>query len=148
MSDTKNYTIPIQIRWADIDANNHLRHSVYYDYGALVRIQFMSGIGLTMKRLEEIRFGPVIFREEAQFKKEIHFHDKIFIDLRALNARKDFARWTLQHYITKEDGTLCTIITLDGAWIDLDRRKLAIPTPEIIQVFDSIHKDEKFEWTT
>jgi acyl-CoA thioester hydrolase len=145
---SKNYNIPIQIRSADIDANNHLRHSVYYDYGALARIQFMSEKGLTMKRLEEIRFGPVIFREEAQFKKEIHFHDKIFIDVRALNARKDFARWTLQHYITKVDGTLCTIITLDGSWIDLDKRKIAIPTPEVANVFDAMPKDEKFIWSS
>jgi acyl-CoA thioester hydrolase len=146
MSD-KEYKIPIQIRWADIDANNHLRHSVYYDYGALVRIQFMSEMGLTMKRLEEIRFGPVIFREEAQFKKEIHFHDKITINLKALNARKDFARWTLQHEILKEDGTLATIITLNGSWIDLDKRKLALPIPEIANVFDAMPKAENFEWT-
>ena len=34
-----NFSLPIQIRWSDIDQNRHLRHSAYYDYGSNGRIQ-------------------------------------------------------------------------------------------------------------
>jgi acyl-CoA thioester hydrolase len=32
------YSKKIDIRWSDIDANFHLRHSVYYDLGAFLRM--------------------------------------------------------------------------------------------------------------
>jgi len=42
MSD---FTMPVQIRWADIDQNRHLRHSVYYDYGAMMRMNVLYANG-------------------------------------------------------------------------------------------------------
>jgi acyl-CoA thioester hydrolase len=142
------YSIPLQIRWADIDANNHLLHSVYYDFGALIRMQFMNENGLTMQRLEELRCGPVIFREEALFKKEIHFQDNVRISMLMVKARNDFARWSLQHHIYRNENELCTIINLDGSFIDLDKRKVMIPPIEVQRVFDAIPKSEDFEFAT
>ena len=136
----------VQIRWADIDANRHLRHSVYYDYGASMRINALAAEGLSMKKLEELRMGPVLFREEAIFKREIMFEDEITIDVQVVRARADFARWSLRHHFTKADGSLAAIINIDGAWIDLVKRKLAIPDQFIIHVFEKFPKAEDFEW--
>ena len=38
----------ITVRWSDLDPNGHVRHSVYYDYGAQARIAYMQkqGIGI------------------------------------------------------------------------------------------------------
>ena len=71
----------VQIRWADIDANRHLRHSVYYDYGASMRMAALTSQGLTMQKLEELMMGPILFREEAIFRREIRFEDEISIDV-------------------------------------------------------------------
>lgn len=135
----------VQIRWADIDANRHLRHSVYYDYGASMRMNALSGEGLTMKKLEELMVGPILFREEAIFKREIHFEDEITIDVAVTKAREDFARWSLRHHFIKRDGTVAAIVNIDGAWIDLSKRKLVIPGPFIIDVFQKFPKAEDFE---
>lgn len=97
------YSQPIQIRWADIDANRHLRHSAYYDYGAAVRMMFLSGHGLTTKKLEELQIGPILFREEAIFRREIILEDKIFIDVEMIKATPDLSRWSLRHNFLKED---------------------------------------------
>lgn len=136
----------IQIRWADIDANNHLRHSAYYDYGAMLRMSFLTTHGLSVKRIEEFKIGPVIFREEAVFKREIRYEDKISIDVRLLKATNDFSRWTLQHYIYKSDDVIAAIITIDGAWIDLVKRKLGQPNEAIINAFSKFPRSEDFEW--
>jgi acyl-CoA thioester hydrolase len=136
---------PIQIRWADIDANRHLRHSVYYDYGAAMRINVLSSQGLTSKVLEETMMGPVLFREEAIFKREITLEDKITLTLELVKATPDFSRWSLRHHFLKEDGTLAAILNLDGAWIDLAKRKLATPTDLIRQIFDNFPKAADFE---
>jgi acyl-CoA thioesterase FadM len=39
------FLLPIQLRWADIDANFHVRHSVYYDWGAMCRMEFLRADG-------------------------------------------------------------------------------------------------------
>ena len=36
------YSKKVEIRWSDLDPNFHLRHSVYYDWGAYTRISFLS----------------------------------------------------------------------------------------------------------
>ena len=136
---------PIQIRWADIDANRHLRHSVYYDYGAAVRMQALTEKGLTVKKLEELHIGPVLFREEAVFKREIVYEDNITLTLEVLKASADYSRWSLQHQFVKADGTLAAIVTLDGAWIDLVKRKLAVPDQFIRNVFANFPKSQNFE---
>ena len=136
----------IQIRWADIDANRHLRHSVYYDYGASMRMNALTAEGLSMKKLEELRMGPILFREEAIFKREIMFEDLISIDVQLVRSRRDFARWSLRHNFTKADGTLAAVVNIDGAWIDLVKRKLAVPDPFIIHVFERFPKSEDFEF--
>lgn len=138
----------VQIRWADIDANRHLRHSVYYDYGASMRMNALSSLGLTMKKLEELMIGPVLFREEGIFKREIIFEDEITINVEIVKAREDFARWSLRHHLLKGDGSLAAIINIDGAWIDLVKRKLTVPGEFIRDIFEKFPKSGDFEWTS
>jgi len=58
------FNIPVELRWADLDPNFHVRHSVYYDYGAFCRIQFLAAHGITAQFMQIQQFGPIIFREE------------------------------------------------------------------------------------
>src|SRR5690242_21633182 len=142
------YYLPIQIRWADIDQNRHLRHSVYYDYGAMVRITFLSEMGLTAEKLEELKIGPIIFREEAIFKREINLEDKITIDVELTKATPDFSRWAIRHNIIKKDGTVAAILNLDGAWIDIEKRKLALAPDFIQKIFSDFPKSGDFQMVT
>jgi acyl-CoA thioester hydrolase len=89
--------------------------------------------------------GPILFREEALFKREIKFEDKVTIDLVVTKATTDFSRWSVRHHFYKEDGTLSAIINLDGAWIDVLKRKLAVPDDFIQKVFDDFPKAPEFE---
>lgn len=140
-----NFSVPIQIRWSDIDANRHLRHSAYYDYGAMMRMMVLNECGITTALMEQLRIGPVLFREEAIFRKEIILEDKIIIDVECTKATADFSRWSLRHNLAKEDGTIAAIINIDGAWIDLTKRKLAVPNEFIQKAFASFPKAVGFE---
>ena len=86
------YIKPLEIRWSDLDPNFHLRHSVYYDYGAYCRISFLEEYGLGTEVMQRLNFGPILFREEAVFRKEIRIRDLLSIDLKLLKSRKDFSR--------------------------------------------------------
>ena len=142
----ETYSVPLNIRWADIDANRHLRHSVYYDFAAAMRMNYLNSKGLTTEKLMEWQVGPILFREEAIFKREVKLEDKVNIDFRILKTMPDYSRWSLQHYITKPDGSICTIINVDGAWIDLVKRKLTVPNEFIQGIFAEIPKTEGFEF--
>ena len=143
MNET-NY--PVQIRWSDLDPNFHLRHSVYYDWGAYCRILFLNTHGLTADVMRQLNIGPIIFREECVFKKEIRFGDEITVDLHLIKAKKDFSRWSIRHQIIKNKEFLSAILTLDVAWINTIERKLAVPPHQVSSVIDAIPKHENFEW--
>ncbi len=138
----------IEVRWADLDPNFHVRHSAYYDYGASVRIDFLQQNGITLQLMKEKSFGLVIFREECVFKRELSIDDKIAIDLTLVKATEDYARWTLRHHIYKSEDTLSAILTLDGSWIDVIKRKLTVPPEEVTSKFSNLPRAEDFQWIT
>ena len=144
----QHFSETIQIRWADIDANRHLRHSVYYDYGAAMRMHTLSAQGLTTKKLEEFAIGPILFREEAIFKREILLEDKITITVELVKTTEDYGRWSLRHQFLKADNTLAAILNVDGAWIDLNKRKLAVPNEFIRDIFEAFPKSPDFQLIT
>lgn len=142
-----NYSMPVQIRWADLDPNFHLRHSVYYDWAAMCRMEYLTTHGLTPAVMSKLRFGPIIFREEGIFRKEVKYGDEVIINLKLIKGRRDYSRWTIMHEIKKSDDTLCAIVTIDGAWLNVAERKLFIPPAEVITIFQNMPLGENFEWT-
>ncbi len=137
----------ISIRWADLDPNFHLRHSVYYDLCSQFRVELLDEAGLSMKVMKEQGFGPVLFREECIFKREIIMSDVITLTAKILKMRPDASRWTILHELIKTDGTLCAQITVEGAWMDVIKRRLASPTPQIaIDVLNTFPKAPDFDF--
>jgi acyl-CoA thioester hydrolase len=88
--------------------------------------------------MQELKIGPILFREEAIFRKEIKLEDHIQIDMELVKAHYDYSRWTLRHNFRKKDGTLAAIVAMDGAWIDIEKRRLTCPGILIQQVFSRI----------
>ncbi|MBI5858512.1 MAG: acyl-CoA thioesterase [Sphingobacteriales bacterium] len=140
------FVLPIQIRWADIDSNFHLRHSVYYDWAAMCRLEFLKERGLTPAMMQKLQFGPVIFREECIFKKEIKYEEQVSINLKLVKGRRDYSRWSITHEIIKNGDTVCAVLTIDGAWINVTERKLFIPPAEVSEIFRQMPFDENFQW--
>ncbi len=140
------FSRPMQIRWSDLDPNFHLRHSVYYDLGATLRTTLLIEHGVTPAAMQEQQIGPILFREECVFKREIHFGDPVEMNVKLLKATQDMGRWTMQHQLFKNPETLSAIITVDGAWINTALRKLTLPPEEFRKVFDEFPKAENFEW--
>lgn len=144
MSD---FTKQVEVRWSDMDPNFHLRHSVYYDWGAYLRLSFLSEHGLTPSVMQQLHMGPILFREECVFKREIVFGDVVTINVAVSKSRRDMSRWSMVHKVWKNSDVLSAIITVDGAWIDTQMRKLASPPVMIQSVFKVMPKTENFEWT-
>ncbi|HEY6901605.1 MAG TPA: acyl-CoA thioesterase [Puia sp.] len=131
----------LALRWADLDPNFHLRHSSYYDLAAQFRVELLDQMGLTLQVMKEQHFGPVLFREEAVFLKEIRYADSIDITAMLVSLSPDGAKWSVMHEFIDEKDVVRTRLTVDGAWIDTQLRKIANPTPQVaIDVFNALPK--------
>jgi acyl-CoA thioester hydrolase len=142
----ENFVIPLQVRWSDLDPNFHLRHSVYYDWGAVCRVEYLAKTGLTLKRMQELMIGPIIFREECIFRREVRMGDPVTIGMELLKARRDFSRFTIRHEIKKNPETVSAILTVDIAWMSAVTRKLTVLPEEDIKLMSSGPVAAEFEW--
>lgn len=142
------YSKTYEVTWADMDPNRHMRHSVYNDYAAQTRVGMFSDFGLSITEIGRMGFGPILFREETNFLREINLLETIRVTCVLTTMRRDGSRWSFLHEIFKgdKDDTKAAQIAVDGAWLNLDNRKLGTPTPELREVMNRFPKTETFEW--
>ena len=140
-----NFIKNIEVRWSDLDPNFHVLHSKYYDFGAYCRMAFLVENGLSPATMLEFKIGPILFREECIFKREIFFGDKVTVNVKVDKVTADFGRWTMIHEIYKNDETLAAIITADGAWLNTSIRKLTVPPAVVISLFEIAPKTRSFK---
>ena len=130
--------ITYRTRWADMDPNGHMRHSAYADYAADQRLVLLAAWGYDIKEFARLRLGPVLFREETTFLKEVSIGEEIRVNSRLRTVNDDGTRWSITHTIYKADGRVAATVAVDGAWLDLDRRKLTTPPTELSEAFRNL----------
>lgn len=133
------------LRWADIDANFHVRHTVYYDLGSEQRIRMLAAAGITMGYMQENRFGPVLFREECRFLREVRIEDEIVVELSITGLSRDFRKFAFQHRFLRGDE-LCAAVRVEGAWFNAATRKVFVPPQLLIDVLERAPRTKDFEW--
>ena len=134
------------VRWADLDPNFHMLHSRYYDFGATCRMELLIEHGLTPEWMMQNQVGPILFKEQCQFKKEIRFGDEITINLKLFKATRDFSRWAFRHEMFKNGDALAAIIEVEGAWMDTSTRRLTRPGEKVMATFAEVPLSEDFQW--
>ena len=140
-----NFSKKISVRWSDLDPNFHVRHSVYYDFGAQQRVEILYQLGLTPEIMQQHHIGPVLFREECLFKREIRFAQDVTITASVAKMKADGSKWTIQHKLLSPEQKELAIITVDGAWMDTNLRKLANPIPKIVvDVLEAFPKSDDY----
>ncbi|MDX1639224.1 MAG: acyl-CoA thioesterase [Balneolaceae bacterium] len=140
------YSKTFEVKWADMDPNRHMRHSVYNDYATQTRVGMFSEFGLSIEEISEMGYGPILFREETKFLREIQLQEIITVHCTIWAMRRDGSRWSIGHEIYREDGIKAAEIIVDGAWLALKSRKLGTPPDRLLEVMDRMPKAEEFEW--
>ena len=142
--DTFEY--PVSLRWSDLDPNYHLRHSVYYDLAAQARTVFLVQNGLSLKDMASMNFGPILFKEECSFLKELHLGDRIVIRAQVSKLKEDLSRFSIKHEFMRGEE-LCAILIVHGAFTDTKLRKLTVPPPKAAESMKGMPKSDDFEWS-
>jgi len=140
-----SFSVRFTSRWADFDPNNHMRHSAYNDYAAEARVRMFNAYGLSLIEFNELNIGPVLFREETSFRREIRLSEDIKVEVFLKGISENGERFRFFHKIYKEDGSLAAEIEILGAWLDLKTRKLTKPSQIVLKALEDIERTDDFE---
>ena len=140
-----NFEITFHTKWSDFDPNRHMRHTAYNDYAAEVRVRFFQEHGLSINEFSKLNIGPVLFKEETSFLKEINIGENITVKMELEGVSKGIERWKFNHHILNKDGEIVAKIKVYGAWIDLIKRKLTAPPKKFKAIFEDLPKSSNFK---
>lgn len=133
-----------QIIWSMIDMNGHMRHSVYADLAAQTRVNFLLD-GNIIEKLRSKDIGPLLFREESIYLKELHLGDEVFVTAEVSARRKDNARFSIRSVIYRSDGLKSAVINADCAWFNLKTRKITNLPEDLNAAFVTVPQTEDFK---
>jgi acyl-CoA thioester hydrolase len=141
----EKYFLEAKVMWSQIDANVHLRHSAYADFAAQARLEVLEQLGMSVAVMAEHKIGPILFREETIYLREVKLGDTVKVTCSLTKCREDGSRWSFEQKIYRNDGTEAAKVMVDGAWIDMAKRKLTAPPEVFVQRFlNELPKAENF----
>jgi len=138
------YAKTFEVRWADLDPNGHMRHSAYADYGAQARIGFLTEHGFGLREFHKLHMGPVLFREDLKYVKEVRANERIRVTCEAVGVSPNRKHWRIRHRLFRQDGELACVIDCQGAWFDLASRKVVPATAELEAVMKRMPRSEDY----
>ena len=135
----EEFTQTFEVRWADLDPNFHVRHSVYPDYCATARIEFLTRNGFSLKKFAQLQLGPILFKETTQFFKELVSGDQVKITIGMANMTESGHKWAIHHDLFRmSDGEKVASVTVEGAWMSTKLRKVVPPPEDLLEVLKSM----------
>lgn len=113
--------------WGDMDFNGHMRNTAYLDKSADVRMQFFSENGFAMKEFSRRKLGPVILRDELEYRREVGLLEMIRVTLQLSGLSEDGSRWSTCSEFYRGDGGLSARVMSLGGRLDLGARRRTAP---------------------
>jgi acyl-CoA thioester hydrolase len=87
-----HFSVRVEVRSYEVDANGHLNHAYYHRYGEHARTEHLRSIGATMDRLVAYGAGVVLLETHVRFLRELRHGDTVDIDSRiTFGEGKSFA---------------------------------------------------------
>lgn len=139
------FNTPLHLRWSDLDPNQHLRHSVYYDFAAQQRTEMFLQHQVKIEEMATLDFGPVLFEESARFRREIRFGLPYTMSGAVQSLRRDYGRFSFEHQIWQGEK-LCATVIVSGGWMSLSQRKLIVPPDDFVRKLERIPRADDFRW--
>ena len=75
----RKFECRIKVRWNEMDSNGHVNNMYYQSYFDQARIEVFEKVGLDMEEMRERGIGPVIYKTELDYKKELKHPDTAII---------------------------------------------------------------------
>jgi acyl-CoA thioester hydrolase len=122
-----------------------VRNTAFSEYATHTRFRLLAAHGFDAARLEALRFGPVMMREETRYRRELHLGDRVTVTVRCSGLSADASHWRVHQEVLRDDGKEAAVLTIVGGWIHLDSRKLIVPPPELAAILLALPRTRDFE---
>jgi len=144
MDNDRVFNCRFEVRWADLDGNRHVRNTAFSEYASHTRFQLLAAHGFTPEKLEALRFGPVMMREEIRYRREVLFGDTLSVNVRCAGLSPDGSHWLVRQEVRRSDGKDAAILVIQGSWIHLDSRKSIAPPQELSTLLPELPRADDF----
>lgn len=139
------YSRTYEIRWSDLDANNHVNYAAYIDAAGDLRYRFFTEHGFPPERFEQLGIGPTYTAIHVQLLREVRMGETVTITFALTGLSAQGGRWKVHHDVIKSNGKKAVRIDLEGVVLNLATRRATLPTPELIQIFNLIPRTSDFD---
>jgi len=144
MSHAPAHEERFSVRWSDLDANRHATNTVFSQFASHTRFRLLESNGFDQARFAQLRFGPVMLREEIRYRRELAFGDEVVVNVLYAGLSQDGSQWRVQQEVSRA-GKQAAVLVIDGAWIHLDTRRLIAPPPELLALLQGLPRAASFE---
>jgi len=133
--DRYTFSIPMTVRWADMDVLGHVNNAKYFTYLESARTAFFDAVNLWKFR-EHPRQGIAVVHAECNFRQQVRYPAELEVDLRVTRiGEKSF---TIEYGIFRK-GT--DEVVGDGSsiavWMDFDASRALPLTPEMRRILEA-----------
>jgi len=97
------HTIPIQIRFNDVDQMGHVNNAVIMEYLDLGKDAFFSSRGLSPVKSD---FTVMVVHYDVDFKRQIHYHDSIHVTTE-IERFGNKSLTVVQQVVDSDTGDVC-----------------------------------------
>jgi acyl-CoA thioester hydrolase len=106
------FSLPVTVRFRDLDALGHVNNAVYLTYIELARLEYLSGLGV---------FNPdhpslMLARVEVDFKRPILLRDTVTVTAQV--TRMGTKSFTMHHDIIVAGGEIASSLDTVLVWFD------------------------------
>ena len=143
MSDEFRRIVPAT--WSDMDFNRHMGNAAYLNLCTTVRMMHFADHGVAMADFERLHVGPVVFRDEIEYFREVHLLENLSVSLSLLGSSNNGSHFKLRNEIWKANGTKAATLVSTGGWMNVTTRKLVVPPDAIKTALDALPRIQPFE---
>lgn len=144
-SDVRYEPSRFVVGWGDLDGNNHFANVAILHRAADARLLFFAARGFPGSRFAEEKVGPVMLRDELVYRKELRLLEEFTVDLRLVGLSPDGVRFALENTFRNTSGEVTAIVTSEGVWLDLEKRKPRPPPPDLDAVQRQMPRGDLFK---
>jgi acyl-CoA thioester hydrolase len=128
------------VGWGDLDANNHMRNTAYLEVAATARFAYFSELGFPASRFRELHFGPIAFKDEVEYVRELMLLEKFTVNFLQDGMNRNGSVFRIVNEFLNARGERTALVKTSGAWLNLTERKIQPPPPEIIAAMQALPK--------
>ena len=130
------------VGWRDLDANRHMKNTAYMEHAVDTRFAYFSSVGIDSAAFERLQIGPVVLRDEISYARELHVGDSFIVQMLCGGMNAKGSRAIIVNRLVLPDGFMAYEIRSIIVWLDLRKRKVCIPPPELLGAIETLVKTD------